>query len=171
MKKVYLPGRARDAYDPGIVMHNFENGIRLDYMKTSDVPAVHELEVECFPSPWDISAYYREMRNPSAFYVVARKGERVVGFGGMWAVGDEAHIVTLAVSEAFRRQGLGRRLLEALIKEAGRRCAVRVTLEVRVSNAAAQHLYTSFSFRTIAFRREYYPDNHEDAAVMALELR
>ena len=151
-------------------MHNLDNGIRLDFMKIGDVPAVHELEVECFPSPWDIDAYYRELQNPSAFYVVARKSERVVGFGGMWAVGDEAHIVTLAVGDACRRQGLGRRLLEALIKEARRRRVVRVTLEVRVSNTPAQNLYASFGFRTIAFRREYYPDNNEDAAVMALEL-
>lgn len=151
-------------------MHNFDNDIRLDYMKIGDVPAVHELEVECFPSPWDISAYYRELQNPSAFYVVARKGERVAGFGGMWTVGDESHIVTLAVSQAFRRQGLGRRLLEVLLKEARRRHAVRVTLEVRVGNTAAQALYAAFGFRTVAFRREYYPDNNEDAAVMALEM-
>jgi len=152
-------------------MHNFDNDIRLDFMKIGDVPAVHELEVECFPSPWDISAYYRELQNPSAFYVVARKGERVVGFGGMWTVGDEAHIVTLAVGQAFRRQGLGRRLLEVLLKEARRRHAVRITLEVRVGNTAAQNLYSSFGFRTVAFRREYYPDNNEDAAVMAVELQ
>jgi len=152
-------------------MHNLENDIRLDYMRAGDVPVVHTLELECFSSPWDMASYYRELQNSSAFYIVARKGERVVGYGGMWSISDEAHIVTLAVQGAFRRQGVGRRLLEALIKEARRRHAERVTLEVRVGNQAAQHLYTAFGFRTVAFRREYYPDNGEDAAVMALELK
>ena len=152
-------------------MHNLENDIRLDFMKASDVPAVHELEVQCFSSPWDLSAYYRELQNQSSFYIVAHKGERIIGYGGMWTVGDEAHIVTLAVHRDFRRQGVGRRLLEVLLKEVRRRCAARVTLEVRMGNEAAQRLYASFGFRTVAVRREYYPDNGEDAAVMALELQ
>jgi ribosomal-protein-alanine N-acetyltransferase len=151
-------------------MHNLENDIRLDFMKIGDVPAVHALEEECFSSPWDISAYYRELQNSSAFYIVAHRSEQVVGYGGMWTVSDEAHIVTLAVDREFRRQGVGRRLLAALLKEARRRRVARVTLEVRVSNQAAQRLYAEFDFRTIAFRREYYPDNGEDAAVMAREL-
>jgi len=151
-------------------MYNLENDIRLDFMKSGDVPAVHALEEECFTSPWDIDSYYRELRNSNAFYVVARRREGIIGFGGMWTVSDEAHIVTLAVQQDFRRQGLGRRLLDSLIKEARRRRVERVTLEVRVSNEAAQRLYASFGFRAVAFRREYYPDNGEDAAVMALEL-
>jgi len=152
-------------------MHNLENSIQLDIMRGGDVPAVHGLEEECFSSPWDMDSYYRELRNSNAYYIVARKGEDVIGCGGMWTVGDEAHIVTLAVQPNFRRQGMGRRLLNALIREARRRRAERVTLEVRVRNQAAQALYTTFGFRTVAFRREYYPDNGEDAAVMALELK
>ena len=144
--------------------------IRLDFMTIKDVPAVHELELACFPSPWDISAYYRELQNPSAFYLVARKGEEIAGFGGMWTIGDEAHIVTLAVDEQYRRHGIGRLLVEALLKEARRRRAARVSLEVRVGNHPAQNLYTAYGFRTIAFRRGYYPDNGEDAAVMVVEL-
>ena len=144
--------------------------ILLDEMTISDVPAVHELELACFPSPWDISAYYRELQNPSSYYLVARIGKEIVGFGGMWAVGDEAHIVTLAVDEDYRRHGIGRLLVEAMLKEARRRSTTRVSLEVRVGNLPAQNLYTSFGFRTVAFRRGYYPDNGEDAAVMVVEI-
>lgn len=144
--------------------------VKLDEMTMRDIPAVHVLEVECFPTPWDITAYYRELQNPSAYYQVARLGERLAGFGGMWVAGDEAHIVTLAVRAEFRRHGIARRLMDALIFEAKRRGVSRITLEVRVNNTPAQNLYTAYGFRTIAFRRNYYPDNGEDAAVMALEL-
>lgn len=146
------------------------NEIKLRTMTILDVPAVHDLEVICFPTPWDIAAYYREMQNPSSYYLIAHKGDEVVGFGGMWTVGDESHVVTLAVDEDYRRHGIGRMLLEALLREAKRLGATRVSLEVRVGNVAALSLYASFGFRTIAFRREYYPDNGEDAAVMVLEL-
>ncbi len=79
-------------------------------------------------------------------------------------------MVTLAVCAEQRHHGYGRRLLQVLLGEARRRGARVVTLEVRVHNLAAQHLYTAFGFRIIAYRREYYPDNHEDAAVMELKL-
>lgn len=144
--------------------------IKLADMTMRDVPAVHALEEASFSCPWDIASYYRELQNPSAYYQVAFLDDQVVGFGGMWVVGDEAHVVTLAVDPAHRRHGIARRLMDALIYEAKQRGATRVTLEVRVHNTPAQNLYLSMGFRTIAFRREYYPDNNEDAAVMALEL-
>lgn len=139
-------------------------------MTTEDVPQVHKLEHLCFSAPWDISAYYRDLRNPSAYYQVARQGTQIIGFGGMWVVEDEAHVVTLAVQPEYRCHGLGRRLMEGLLEEARRRGAMVVTLEVRVHNYSAQHLYKSLGFSTIAYRREYYPDNNEDAAVMELHL-
>ncbi len=41
-----------------------------------------------------------------------------------------------------------------------------LTLEVRVSNKAAQNLYTKFGFREVGLRRGYYTDNDEDALLM-----
>lgn len=145
-----------------------QHEVHIDRMAYEDVPAVHKLDRACFSAPWDLSAFYRDIRNPCAYYLAAHLGKEVVGFAGMWIVEDEAHVVTLAVRPELRRHGYGRRLLHALLEEARRRGAATVTLEVRVHNLAAQHLYTSFGFRIIAFRREYYPDNNEDAAVMEL---
>lgn len=151
-------------------MPDRDDAIDIEGMTLGDVPQVHTLEVLCFPTPWDKSAYYREAQNPTACYLVARRHDRVIGFGGMWVIGDEGHIVTLAVHPDFRRHGVGRRLMEALLAEARQRRVERVTLEVRVHNTAAQHLYHDLGFVIIGYRRDYYPDNGEDAAVMALEL-
>ena len=132
---------------------------------------MHLLDTLCFSAPWDLAAYYRDYRNPIAYYLVARLDRQIIGFAGMWVIEGEAHVVTLAIMQAFRRRGFGRRLLQRLLEEAFRRGATVITLEVRVRNIAAQHLYTSFGFRTIAYRREYYPDNLEDAAVMELGVK
>ena len=144
--------------------------IQIARMTYDDVLQVHALDRLCFSAPWDAMAYFRDLRNPSAYYLVAKEGDCVVGFGGMWVVTDEAHVVTLAVQPEYRRHGLGRRLMEGLVAEARRRGATVVTLEMRVRNYAAQHLYKTLGFRLIAYRRQYYPDNNEDAAVMELKL-
>lgn len=144
--------------------------IRIEPMTVDDVPRVFELERACFPTPWDIDAYYGELRNPAAYYLVARTEAETVGFGGMWAVEDVAHVMTLAVDPAARRQGIGRQLLAGLLAEARRRGVTEVSLEVRVGNVPALGLYTSFGFRRVGVRKRYYPDNNEDAAVMVLEL-
>jgi ribosomal-protein-alanine N-acetyltransferase len=149
---------------------DIRESITITPMTEEDVPAVHALESLCFTSPWDITAYYRELENPSAVYRVALYGERLLGFGGMWAVDGEAHIVTLAVQPEFRRSGVGGKLLTVLLDEAHRLDVHSVTLEVRVGNVAARALYTSFGFTPLATRRNYYPDNGEDALVMGLLL-
>ena len=142
--------------------------IHIAPMALSDVTQVYALERACFTAPWDMAAYYRELQNPAAFYLVAHSGGRLAGYGGMWAIGDEAHIVTLAVAREFRRHGIGRQLMDGLLAEARRREVIHLTLEVRVTNTPAQSLYLSLGFRIIGHRRRYYPDNGEDAAVMEL---
>lgn len=91
---------------------------------------------------------------------------RIVGFTGMWHMFDEAHITTIGVEPEERGKGLGELLLVALIDEAIRRGAAWLTLEVRVSNAAAQALYQKYGFTVHGTRKRYYSDNNEDAYVM-----
>lgn len=151
-------------------MREYPDELRIARMTAGDIPRVHELESICFSAPWDIEAYYGELTNPTALYLTASVAGRILGFGGMWAVRDEAHIVTLAVDPEYRRRGIARTLLHALLVQARVRGVTVVTLEVRVSNVAAQALYASFGFIPIARRRRYYPDNNEDALVMRLLL-
>jgi len=90
----------------------------------------------------------------------------VVGFAGMWLLFDEAHITTIGVDPDFRGRHLGELMLIALTDEAMRRNASWLTLEVRVSNEAAQHLYRKYGFKVQGTRRRYYSDNNEDAHIM-----
>jgi ribosomal-protein-alanine N-acetyltransferase len=83
-------------------------------------------------------------------------------------MGQEAHIVTIATHPDFRRQGLGRRLLQAMIDKAIDAGALEITLEVRASNYAAQALYRSMGFVVVGVRKHYYHDNGEDAILMTL---
>jgi ribosomal-protein-alanine N-acetyltransferase len=90
----------------------------------------------------------------------------IIGFAGLWLMVDEAHITTIAMHPDYRRLGLGEFLLVNLIDISYAISAKWVTLEVRVSNYAAQNLYRKYGFREAGLRHRYYSDNQEDALIM-----
>jgi ribosomal-protein-alanine N-acetyltransferase len=136
-------------------------------MRLEDVTAVHEIERLSFRTPWPAYAFEQELKgNRMARYLVARAGDRIVGFAGIWTMVDDAHVTTFGVHPEWRRQAIGRQLLLNLCELAGAIGARRLTLEVRESNAAAQALYRRFGFEVVGRRRAYYTDDGEDALVM-----
>ena len=136
-------------------------------MRLSDVASVLEIERMSFSSPWPAYAFEQELTaNRLARYVVARSEDLVIGFAGVWLMVDEAHITTFGVHPDHRRRGVGRRLLLRLADVARELGALRLTLEVRVSNQAAQALYRSFGFAVKGRRIAYYSDDGEDGLVM-----
>lgn len=102
---------------------------------------------------------------PGAF----RSERNIVGFAGLWILLDEAHITAIAVSEAYRRLGIGEGLLISIVELASRLNANMVTLEVRASNLVAQGLYAKYGFRVVGKRPRYYSDNGEDALLMSTD--
>lgn len=90
----------------------------------------------------------------------------IIGFAGMWLAFDEAHVTTIGVDPLYRGRGLGELLFLAIVDEAVARGANWLTLEVRVSNSAAQDLYRKYGFTVHGTRKRYYSDNNEDAHIM-----
>lgn len=138
-------------------------------LRGTDIEKVSQIERRSFPTPWNTQAYVTEIANPSACYLVALFGERVVGYGGMWVIMDEAHITTLAVDPDFRGQRIGERLLCALLAAAQAKGATRATLEVREGNDVAKQLYLKYGFAWVAQRKGYYSDNNENADIMWID--
>lgn len=144
--------------------------VRVEPMTLQDLPEVQAIERASFSTPWPPNAYRTELEtNRLAHYLVARAGDRVVGFGGIWLMVDEAHITTFAVAPGWRRRRIGERLLVALLDLAIERRANEATLEVRLSNLPARRLYEKYGFRPVGLRPRYYSDNNEDALIMTTE--
>ena len=96
-------------------------------------------------------------------------GEYIIGFSGIWVLAEEAHITNIAVRQQYQRRGLGEYLLIATVDLAIELKATVMTLEVRVSNKAAQNLYRKYGFADAGLRHRYYLDNREDALIMTTE--
>jgi [ribosomal protein S18]-alanine N-acetyltransferase len=140
-------------------------------MTREDLRAVMRLEEELFaPDTWTRAMYLEELGlRDTRHYLVAVDGDEVVGYAGLIAYPDEAHVATIGVTAARQGEGIGGTLLDALLAEADRRSPV-VLLEVRATDDATQGLYRRRGFVPIGVRPNYYPLSGEDAVVMRREL-
>ncbi len=136
-------------------------------MVSAELEDISRLEKLCFSLPWSRESLRLEVEeNKCARYFTVRTEGKVVGYGGMWLILDEAHITNIAVHPDYRNRGFGRLIMQTLMEEASRLGIERMTLEVRVSNCPAIHLYESMGFERGGIRKGYYSNNREDALIM-----
>jgi ribosomal-protein-alanine N-acetyltransferase len=142
--------------------------VRLRGMALNDLPRVMELEEELFaPDTWTAAMYRDELaRTDTRHYLVAENSTGVVGYAGLIAYADEAHVATIGVADVRQGEGIGALLLDALLAEADRRRVPVVLLEVRADNELAQGMYRRRGFAEIGRRRGYYQPSGTDAVVM-----
>jgi len=136
-------------------------------MSREDLDAVMEVERSSFPQPWSPGLFLHELKVPFSKTILASNGTgELLGYICRWIVGDEVHILNLAVRPERRQSGVGRALVELIVREADECAARMITLEVRRENAAAIRLYRAFGFVEAGVRRNYY-GRGEDAIVMS----
>ncbi|HLS08008.1 ribosomal protein S18-alanine N-acetyltransferase [Lentibacillus sp.] len=140
-------------------------------MELSDIDDVMEVEKNSFVTPWPRNIMMQELNdNMYAHYFVLLVDDQVAGYAGMWHVIDDAQITTIAITPAYRGKKLGETLFLYVMKQAIGMGAKRLSLEVRVSNIAAQRMYRKFGLVPGGIRKHYYTDNQEDAIVMWVNL-
>jgi len=141
--------------------------VRLRPMVDADVDAVLALDALVHPTTWSPEFVRSQLGLPgSRTNLVAELYGALVGHAALLVVADEGHVTSVAVAPDHQRMGIGRVLLAALCRDAEHRGLVAMTLEVRVSNAAAIALYRRFGFAPSGVRPGYYADDGEDALIM-----
>ena len=135
-------------------------------MTAAHIEAVAGLERVCFSTPWSAAALAEELDNPPAvFRVAVDAAGAVLGYMGMHHVGDEGFVTNVAVDPTARRQGIAAALLAHMADYAVAHAFYRITLEVRVSNAAAIALYEGAGYVRDGVRPGFYRNPTEDAAI------
>lgn len=129
------------------------------------VPAIAEIETQCFADPWTEDGLREELTNDCArFLTAAEENGTVTGYIGCHTILDEGYITNVAVSPAFRRRGIAKQLVQALQEKS--EDLSFITLEVRVSNAPAIALYEQCGFAPVGTRKKFYSHPTEDALLM-----
>lgn len=130
----------------------------------ADVADAADLESRTYATPWSVRVFNDELAAEGRTYLKAVSGDELIGYAGLMVVGDEAHITTVVVDPDHRGDRVGTRLMMELVERALAAGARSLTLEVRVSNQAAQALYRRFGMSPVGVRKKYYVD--EDAIIM-----
>ncbi len=144
-----------------------EQPIVITPMRRRHLRGVVRIEEQTNHRPWSYGLFAGELRLPATRrYVVAVDGSVVTGFGGLMFTGAEAHVTNVAVDPEHRRQGIATGLMLVLMRACVDHGVTDATLEVRVTNTAAQELYRRFGFAPGGIRPNYYSDIGEDALIM-----
>ncbi len=136
---------------------------------TGDILAIVKLEKQGLRSTLGANFIYNEIvNNPFAMYMVFELNTEVVGYIGYHVIDDKAEILNFVVGKLHQGNGYGSNILDETLNEVIRLGVKTVTLEVRVSNKWARHLYEKFGFKPAYTRDKYY--KNEDAIVYLKEV-
>jgi ribosomal-protein-alanine N-acetyltransferase len=150
--------------------HRTETRFVIRPMVHADLQQVSQLEQNIFPDPWSLRSFNESLDEERVGAWVTTCRDQVIGYMITLWVEDEIHILNLAVSPNFQRQGLASRMLTTLEDLAVGHGSHNFWLEVRSSNTIAQQFYRRHGFIQIGSRQNYYR-NKEDALIMAKSIR
>ena len=145
-------------------------GLTIVPMEERHLDDLARLERLCFSRPWSRQALKEELTNPAACFLVGEEAGEVLGYAGMHCAAGECYVDNVAVFPEARRQGVGRKLMEALLQAAAARGGEFLSLEVRPSNLEALALYRGLGFREVGRRRRFYDDPVEDGLLLTKDL-
>ena len=135
-------------------------------MEEADLSQVCAIEEETFSMPWSPEAFLQMITKEDTRYYVAEEGGHLLGGCGLWMIAGEGNITNVAVAKDARRRGVGTGLLTYLMQEGNREGVSAYTLEVRISNEAAIHMYEKLGFVSEGIRPNFYEKPAEDAMIM-----
>ena len=141
--------------------------VEIRVCRRGDLGAVYEIERTSFSHPYDLDVFQAymlrvEYSRYDGFLVAARDRE-ILGYV-VFEYGRRGLVVSMAVKADARRAKVGTKLLAEALRRLSERCG-SVTLQVGVTNTAAQELYRRFGFSIVKLLSRYYPDG-EDAYLM-----
>lgn len=139
-------------------------------MREADAKTLADMEDELFSDSWSRAALLETYKQNHTKILLAEEAEEIIGYVIAYCVLDEAEIARIAVFPKWRRQGVGRCLLDEL-REMGKEQGIsRILLDVRESNQGARAFYEAYGFVQDGIRRNYYQQPTEDAILMSLPI-
>lgn len=140
--------------------------VKIEKLQKEDIEAVSRIEAAAFSMPWSVKDFEQLLEDEKSLYLVAKIEEEVVGCCGVTIVCGEGNINNVVVDEMYRGRGIAFAMMQELLDRGRQQGSVEFTLEVRVSNTPAIHLYEKLGFVSEGIRPRFYEKPVEDAMIM-----
>lgn len=140
--------------------------IEIRKLQDTDIETLARMEAEAFSMPWTAQDFRGLLEHSYCFYLVALAEGEIAGCCGFTNLGGEADIDNVVVGRQYRNRGIAQAMLGELIARGEAEGVEAFTLEVRVSNEAAIHIYEKYGFRSEGIRPGFYEKPREDALIM-----
>lgn len=136
------------------------DNIKINDMQYHEIPYIAEIEKRCFSICAWTENMFRSMFDDADhenIMLTAYADGMIAGYIVMQLCADEAEIMVIAVDEPFRRRGIADMLIDCAERQLTEK-TVKILLEVRENNIAAQKLYYKKGFEKTGLRKNYYRD-------------
>ena len=140
--------------------------LEIRFMETEDLEKVAAIEGSLFSKPWSVKGFQDSLNSQDTIYLTALVDGEVAGYCGLLRSFEEADITNVAVAETFQGKGIAFAMLKELLALGAEKGILNFTLEVRVSNAPAIHVYEKLGFVNEGIRKNFYDMPKEDAMIM-----
>lgn len=139
--------------------------ITVRQMEEKDIDSLVIIEEECFSLPWSKRAFQESYVKDYAYFFVAEIDKEIVGYVGLYKMGNDGDITNIGISSLHRRKGIGYKLMSSVLDFAKRENMEHITLEVRESNIPAIALYEKLGFVKVGIRKDFYEKPVENAII------
>ena len=148
--------------------------IELKQLNADSLSPIAVFDKLCFHDEcWQEDEWKELLADPRAIYYALLDGDSIVGsiFVYNWkGEKDFVKIMTIAVREDYRKQGLANKMLNYVSTEMGKLDMRRFCGETRASNIAMQKAFESCGYLLSTIEEGYYDNPTESAYKYVLEI-
>lgn len=145
--------------------------VLIEPLGARDSAEIHRIHAQVFHHGWSSDDFRSLIAQETVFGFIARPQGRpaaACGFVLARLVAGEAEILTIAVAGEAQRQGIGRLLMDAVLRHLYQERAETLFLEVDEANVAAQALYRRLGFAKVGSRPAYYETENGRSSALIL---
>lgn len=140
--------------------------VKIRRLQGADVEPVSVLEAKAFSMPWSAKDFAQLVEDEKSLYLVAELEGEIVGCCGVTNICGDGDVNNVVVAMEHQGKGIAQALMQELLIQGKAMGIENFTLEVRVSNAPAIHVYEKLGFVSAGIRPRFYEKPVEDAVIM-----
>jgi len=145
--------------------------VQIRWMIRRDMPEVLSIEQESFDIPWDEDDFVAALRHRTCVGMVAETqtdwGEEIAGFVLYELEPHRLRLINFAVAEKYRREGVGRAMVERLREKLSQKRRKAIVLAIPETNLGGQLFFKAVGFQCVNIQRRHYVKTDEDAYVFS----